>query len=101
MLKNDQKSLENVQLVTTATPLHSLGNYEVLNFGDCYVGCSYQESFTMTNHTDSQVVKFNWPSAGPHISFSPKVKKKAKKTNTTTSKSAVSRFISGKGNCPM
>lgn len=51
-----------------------LGNCEVLNFGDCYVGRSYRESFTMTNHTDGQVVKFRWPSSGPHISFSPKVK---------------------------
>ncbi|XP_026221932.1 hydrocephalus-inducing protein homolog [Anabas testudineus] len=49
------------------------GNYEVLNFGDCHVNCSYQESFTMTNHSSSQVVRFEWPPAGPNISFSPQV----------------------------
>ncbi|XP_022605572.1 hydrocephalus-inducing protein homolog [Seriola dumerili] len=49
------------------------GNYEVLNFGDCHVDCPYQESFTMTNHSSSQVVKFEWPPAGSHIFFSPQV----------------------------
>ncbi|XP_040894088.1 hydrocephalus-inducing protein homolog [Toxotes jaculatrix] len=49
------------------------GDYEVLNFGDCHVDCSYQESFTMTNHSSSQVVKFEWPPAGPHVFFSPQV----------------------------
>nr|XP_046249402.1 hydrocephalus-inducing protein homolog [Scatophagus argus] len=49
------------------------GNYEVLNFGDCHVNCPYQESFTMTNHSSSQVVKFEWPAAGPHVYFSPQV----------------------------
>lgn len=74
--------LHNVKFVTTAAP--PSGNYEVLNFGDCYVRRSYQESFTMTNHTDSQVVKFNWPSAGPHISFSPKVNRQKQKKKTKT-----------------
>uniref|UniRef100_A0A3B4VD89 HYDIN axonemal central pair apparatus protein n=1 Tax=Seriola dumerili TaxID=41447 RepID=A0A3B4VD89_SERDU len=45
----------------------------VLNFGDCHVDCPYQESFTMTNHSSSQVVKFEWPPAGSHIFFSPQV----------------------------
>ncbi|XP_045894223.1 hydrocephalus-inducing protein homolog [Micropterus dolomieu] len=49
------------------------GNYEVLNFGDCHVDCPYQESFTMTNHSSSQVVRFEWPPAGPHVFFSPQV----------------------------
>ncbi|KAI3370851.1 hypothetical protein L3Q82_007368 [Scortum barcoo] len=49
------------------------GNYELLNFGDCRVDCPYQESFTMTNHSSSQVVRFEWPPAGPHVFFSPQV----------------------------
>ncbi|KAL6104703.1 hydin [Pungitius sinensis] len=49
------------------------GYYEVLNFGDCHVNCSYQENFTMTNHSSSQVVRFEWPPVGSHVSFSPQV----------------------------
>ncbi|KAM9376112.1 hydrocephalus-inducing protein-like [Pholidichthys leucotaenia] len=48
-------------------------NYEVLNFGDCHVNCLYQESFTMTNHSSSQVVRFEWPSLDPHVTFLPQV----------------------------
>ncbi|KAM8861524.1 hydrocephalus-inducing protein homolog isoform 3-T3 [Synchiropus picturatus] len=49
------------------------GQYEVLNFGDCHVECSYQESFTMTNHSSNQTLKFEWPAAGAQISFAPQV----------------------------
>ncbi|XP_008288806.1 hydrocephalus-inducing protein homolog [Stegastes partitus] len=48
-------------------------NYEVLNFGDCHVDWPYQESFTMTNHGSSQVVRFEWHPGGPHLVFSPQV----------------------------
>ncbi|XP_028440234.1 hydrocephalus-inducing protein homolog [Perca flavescens] len=49
------------------------GNYELLNFADCHVDCPYQESFTMTNHSSSQAVRFEWPPVGPHVFFSPQV----------------------------
>ncbi|XP_049928998.1 hydrocephalus-inducing protein homolog isoform X2 [Epinephelus moara] len=49
------------------------GNYELLNFGDCHVDRPYQESFTMTNHSSSLVVRFEWPPVGPHVIFSPQV----------------------------
>ncbi|KAG7229797.1 hypothetical protein INR49_012446 [Caranx melampygus] len=49
------------------------GNYEALDFGHCHVDCPYKESFTMTNHSSSQAVRFEWPPAGPHIFFSPQV----------------------------
>ncbi|XP_059190373.1 hydrocephalus-inducing protein homolog [Centropristis striata] len=49
------------------------GNYEVLNFGDCHVDWPYHESFTMTNHSSDQVMRFEWPSAGDHLSFAPQV----------------------------
>ncbi|XP_035498051.2 hydrocephalus-inducing protein homolog isoform X1 [Scophthalmus maximus] len=46
---------------------------EVLDFGDCHVDCPYQESFTMTNHSSSTAVRFEWPPAGPQVVFSPQV----------------------------
>jgi len=46
----------------------------LLNFGYCHVDCPYQESFTMTNHSSGQVVRFEWPPAGAHVFFSPQVK---------------------------
>ncbi|KAM9854716.1 hydrocephalus-inducing protein homolog [Aulostomus maculatus] len=49
------------------------GYYEKLNLGECHVGRPYQQSFTMTNHSSIQVMKFEWPPAGPHVSFSPQV----------------------------
>ncbi|KAM6936867.1 hydrocephalus-inducing protein homolog [Xenentodon cancila] len=49
------------------------GNYEVLQFGDCHIGCLYQESFTMTNHSSTQAVRFEWPPSGPCVVFSPQL----------------------------
>ncbi|KAG7521590.1 hydrocephalus-inducing protein-like [Solea senegalensis] len=49
------------------------GSYEVLNFGDCHVDCRYEERFTMTNHSSNQAMRFEWPSPGHHIIFSPQV----------------------------
>ncbi|KAM4554444.1 hydrocephalus-inducing protein homolog [Fundulus diaphanus] len=49
------------------------GNYETLHFGDCHMDCIYQESFTLTNHSSSQVVRFQWPHGGPNVTFSPQV----------------------------
>ncbi|KAF0040287.1 hypothetical protein F2P81_008522 [Scophthalmus maximus] len=46
---------------------------EVLDFGDCHVDCPHQESFTMTNHSSSTAVRFEWPPAGPQVVFSPQV----------------------------
>uniref|UniRef100_A0A3Q2PEK1 HYDIN axonemal central pair apparatus protein n=1 Tax=Fundulus heteroclitus TaxID=8078 RepID=A0A3Q2PEK1_FUNHE len=49
------------------------GNYETLHFGDCHIDCIYQESFTLTNHSSSQVVRFEWPHSGLNVTFSPQV----------------------------
>ncbi|XP_043979545.1 hydrocephalus-inducing protein homolog [Gambusia affinis] len=49
------------------------GLCEVLHFGDCYIDCKYQESFTMTNHSKNKVVKFEWPPSEPNVTFSPEV----------------------------
>lgn len=52
----------------------SKGAYEVLHFGDCHIDHKYQESLTLTNHSSSQVVRFEWPPSGPNVTFSPQVK---------------------------
>lgn len=67
------------ELVTVILILHNpclspTGDYDVLDFGDCHVDYPHQECFTMTNHSSSQVLRFEWPPAGPHVSFSPQVK---------------------------
>ncbi|XP_037539075.1 hydrocephalus-inducing protein homolog [Nematolebias whitei] len=62
-------SLNNI--TTSTTSLLDGSDYKVLHFGDCHVGCTYQQSFTMTNHSSSKVLTFEWPPAGPHIIFSP------------------------------
>ncbi|KTG35348.1 hypothetical protein cypCar_00023228 [Cyprinus carpio] len=44
---------------------------DLLNFGDCHVGRTYQETFTMTNPSSSKVLRFEWLPSGPQLSFSP------------------------------
>lgn len=48
------------------------GDQEVLNFGGCFVDHLYQQSFVITNHSNSQVFKFEWP-PDQHVCFSPQV----------------------------
>eukprot|EP00066_Takifugu_rubripes_P027985 XP_011617251.1 PREDICTED: hydrocephalus-inducing protein homolog [Takifugu rubripes] len=48
------------------------GDQEVLNFGGCYVDRPYQQSFVVTNHSSSQVFKFEWPHVR-HVCVSPQV----------------------------
>ena len=43
----------------------------MLQFGDCHVGRSYQQSFTMSNQSSGHVVRFSWPSEPAQLSFSP------------------------------
>ncbi|XP_034542457.1 hydrocephalus-inducing protein homolog isoform X2 [Notolabrus celidotus] len=68
-------SLDNISrsLQETDQEDEETGYYEVLNLGDCHVDFPHQESFTMTNHSSSQVVRFEWPPAGPHVFLSPQV----------------------------
>nr|XP_054593766.1 hydrocephalus-inducing protein homolog [Nothobranchius furzeri] len=49
------------------------GNYKVLHFGDCYINMVHQKRFTMTNHSSSQVARFEWPLGEPLINISPQV----------------------------
>ncbi|KAJ8272065.1 hypothetical protein COCON_G00109240 [Conger conger] len=44
---------------------------DLLNFGDCHVGRAYQETFTLTNHSSSEVLRFEWPADIPQVRFSP------------------------------
>lgn len=44
-----------------------------LNFGDCHIAKSYQETFTMTNLSGSDVLRFEWPPDSAQVCFSPRV----------------------------
>ncbi len=49
------------------------GLSDLLDFGDCHAGRTYQETFTMTNPSSSKVLRFEWLPSGPQLSFSPQV----------------------------
>ncbi|XP_015224105.2 hydrocephalus-inducing protein homolog isoform X3 [Lepisosteus oculatus] len=75
----DQVTLDNIHSTasTEATQLDqdNLEVYrsDILHFGDCHVGRAYQESFTMTNHSSADVLRFEWPLDSPQLKFSPQV----------------------------
>ncbi|XP_051512768.1 hydrocephalus-inducing protein homolog [Myxocyprinus asiaticus] len=46
---------------------------DLLHFGDCHVRRTYQETLTMTNPSNSKVLRFEWLPSVPHLSFSPQV----------------------------
>ncbi|XP_072290521.1 hydrocephalus-inducing protein homolog [Eucyclogobius newberryi] len=66
-------SLENIKRQLLETDEIVDGNYEVMDFGDCHVDVTYQESFTMVNHSKDKVLRFEWPPAGPQVRFLPQV----------------------------
>ncbi|XP_049719569.1 hydrocephalus-inducing protein homolog isoform X3 [Elephas maximus indicus] len=43
-----------------------------IHFGDCHIGNSYTVSFTITNHSHVNVIRFEWPVLAT-LSFSPQV----------------------------
>ena len=43
-----------------------------IQFGDCHIGNSYNVSFTVTNHSQVNVIRFEWPVLAT-VSFSPQV----------------------------
>ncbi|KAB0347974.1 hypothetical protein FD754_012831 [Muntiacus muntjak] len=43
-----------------------------IQFGDCHIGTSYNVSFTITNHSQANVIRFEWPLLAT-VSFSPQV----------------------------
>ncbi|XP_047385193.1 hydrocephalus-inducing protein homolog isoform X1 [Sciurus carolinensis] len=43
-----------------------------IQFGDCHIGNSYNVSFTITNHSQVNVIRFEWPLLAT-ISFSPQI----------------------------
>lgn len=51
----------------------SPGKGDLLFFGDCDVSRPYQETFTMTNLSSNNVLRFEWPADGPQVCFSPQV----------------------------
>ncbi|XP_041964608.1 hydrocephalus-inducing protein homolog isoform X2 [Alosa sapidissima] len=44
-----------------------------LHFGDCHVAKSYQATFTMTNLSGSDVLRFEWPPDSAQVCFSPRL----------------------------
>eukprot|EP00794_Sanderia_malayensis_P018879 gene18879-20779_t len=42
-----------------------------VSFGDCSIDVASMQSFTLTNHTESDIVRFTWDSAPPQLTFSP------------------------------
>ncbi|XP_066540500.1 hydrocephalus-inducing protein homolog isoform X2 [Hoplias malabaricus] len=51
----------------------STARSDLLHFGDCHVGRLYQEAFTMSNHSNVEVLRFEWPPDGPQLRFSPRI----------------------------
>lgn len=47
---------------------------EHIQFGYCHIGISYNVSFTITNHSQVNVIRFEWPLLAT-LSFSPQVSK--------------------------
>ncbi|CAN2389289.1 axonemal central apparatus assembly [Pristimantis euphronides] len=41
-------------------------------FGDCHIGHQYQVTFTMTNHSQANAMRFEWP-LEPPLEFSPQI----------------------------
>ncbi|XP_037371987.1 hydrocephalus-inducing protein homolog isoform X2 [Talpa occidentalis] len=85
----DEITLDNIHGLVTATSQEipdvieasEEGNMEDLvaasmvdhiNFGDCHVGNSYNMSFTLTNHSQANVIRFEWPLLAT-VFFSPQV----------------------------
>ncbi|KAG7333195.1 hypothetical protein KOW79_003330 [Hemibagrus wyckioides] len=46
---------------------------DIVHFGDCHIGHLYHKTFTMTNHSNSVVLRFQWPQGEPHLYFSPQI----------------------------
>ncbi|KAI4571668.1 hypothetical protein MJG53_013774 [Ovis ammon polii x Ovis aries] len=60
---NEESSIED--LVAAALVNH-------IQFGDCHIGTSYNVSFTITNHSQANVIRFEWPLLAT-VSFSPQM----------------------------
>ena len=68
---NNEECYANVGMDTQAYFLNSaVVNH--IQFGDCHIGTSYNVSFTITNHSQANVIRFEWPLLAT-VSFSPQV----------------------------
>uniref|UniRef100_A0AAV2L4X0 Uncharacterized protein n=1 Tax=Knipowitschia caucasica TaxID=637954 RepID=A0AAV2L4X0_KNICA len=64
-------SLENITRPLLETDqIAKNGTYE-MDFGDCHVNATYQESFTMVNHSRDKGLRFEWALPAPQVRFSP------------------------------
>ncbi|XP_054435188.1 hydrocephalus-inducing protein homolog [Pteronotus mesoamericanus] len=57
---------------TTMEDLVEAALVDHIQFGDCHIGNSYNVSFTVTNHSQVNVIRFEWPILAT-VSFSPQV----------------------------
>ncbi|XP_077145064.1 hydrocephalus-inducing protein homolog isoform X4 [Ranitomeya variabilis] len=73
-------TLDNIHSPGELVPLEGLleddlveaARTEHIVFGDCHIGHQYQVTFTMTNRSHTDAMRFEWPSAIP-LEFSPQV----------------------------
>ncbi|XP_044289866.1 hydrocephalus-inducing protein homolog [Varanus komodoensis] len=76
-------TLDNIHSLLTQSDLESAegcledsageaARMDCVQFRDCHIGTPYQATFTITNHSKSGVMRFEWPALGP-CHFSPQV----------------------------
>eukprot|EP00063_Salmo_salar_P029727 XP_014004562.1 PREDICTED: hydrocephalus-inducing protein homolog isoform X1 [Salmo salar] len=70
---HDVISLDNINSKAQQQEYSPDGKGDLLFFGDCDVSRPYQETFTMTNLSSNNVLRFEWPADGPQVCFSPQV----------------------------
>ncbi|KAM5296381.1 hydrocephalus-inducing protein homolog isoform 1-T2 [Glossophaga mutica] len=68
----EASDIPGVTMETTMEDLVEAALVDHIQFGDCHVGSSYNVSFTVTNHSQVNVIRFEWPILAT-VSFSPQI----------------------------
>ncbi|MEE6500185.1 hypothetical protein FKM82_003696, partial [Ascaphus truei] len=77
----DELTLDNIhspgeEAITPEGPLEEdvveATRTDHVHFGDCHIGQEYQVTFTMTNRSKVDAMRFEWP-LGSHLHFSPQI----------------------------
>lgn len=63
--------LQHLSFLFYCAPLTAV--CDIVHFGDCHIGRLYHKTFTMTNHSNSVVLRFQWSQGEPHLYFSPQI----------------------------
>ncbi|XP_060779913.1 hydrocephalus-inducing protein homolog [Neoarius graeffei] len=66
-------SLDNISSKVPQDQDSTEARCDILHFGDCHVGRLYHKTFTMTNHSNSVALYFQWPQCEPNLHFSPQI----------------------------